>query len=144
LTQGASEAKKPFMREWFLTLVLVILTPMVFAELPPSAYEAMQAQAPECLQINVLKVEIEPGTLEDQQNIHLTANVLNIARSAEGLKKGAIIHILYTVTDHQPPWVGPGQVPILKEGATNVAYLKKGEKTDVFQPAAGIMSFRHF
>jgi len=132
------------MRAWFLTLVLVLLTSIVYGELPPSAYEAMQAKAPECLQINVLKVEIEPGAQEDQQNIHLIANVLNIARSADGLKKGAIIHILYTVTDHQQPWVGPGQVPILKEGATNVAYLEKGEKPDVFLPAAGIMSFRHF
>lgn len=132
------------MKVRFFMLILMCAASIALAELPPSAYEAMQAKAPECLQIQVLKVEVEPGARDDQQNIHLTANVLNIARSAEGLKKGAVIQIFYTVTDHQKPWVGPGQVPILKEGATNVAYLEKGEKPDVFVPAAGIMSFRHF
>ena len=123
---------------------LLFLLPVVAlrAELPPSAYEAMQKEAPEYLQIEVLRVEIEPGAEPAQQKITLVALVHEVGRSANGLKANDIINIVYTVTDRKG-MVGPGQVPILAEKDQTVAFLTQIDDGD-YGPAAGRMSFSKF
>ena len=52
-----------------LILLLAILCPaLIHAELPPSAYERMQKAATEAVDIEVLRVDIEPGEAAGSQN----------------------------------------------------------------------------
>lgn len=41
-------------------LLIVLLMPVLHAELPPSAYESMQAKAPEYFKVEILRVDVEP------------------------------------------------------------------------------------
>ncbi|MGB8464058.1 MAG: hypothetical protein WCE49_03875 [Terrimicrobiaceae bacterium] len=127
----------------FRPLLILLLLPALYAELPPSAYESMQAKAPEYLKVEILRVEVEPGESPTMQNIHVVALTAEVFRTASGLKPNEILNILYTVTEHPPGWVGPGEVPIPKEKERSVAYLVKTEAGD-FAPAAGRMSFTNF
>ncbi|HEY5704469.1 MAG TPA: hypothetical protein VIS96_02730 [Terrimicrobiaceae bacterium] len=124
-------------------LLIFLLIPGLRAELPPSAYESMQAKAPEYLKIEVLRVDVEPGESPTRQNIHVVALTTDVFRTASGLKPNEIVNIIYTVTSHPQGWAGPGEVPIPNEKERSVAYLVKTEGGD-FAPAAGRMSFTNF
>jgi hypothetical protein len=124
-------------------LVMLFFVPLLQAELPPSAYESMQAKAPEYFKIEILRVDVAPGETPIQQNVHVIALITDVLRSASGAKANEIINIVYTVTEHPKGWAGPGPVPILKERQRTVAYLKKAEAGD-FEPAAGRMTFTNF
>lgn len=126
----------------FFTAILFPL--FLHAELPPSAYEAMQAKAPEYLKIEVLRVEIEPADSPVKQKVQLMALVTGVERSAGDVKQGDFITIAYIVTEHPQGWVGPGEVPFLNEKDQTVAYLTKDPETGIFAPAAGRMSFSNF
>lgn len=132
------------MRGRFLLCLLVAAASAVIAELPPSAYETMQAKAPEYLKIQVLRVDIGPGNDDASQDILIMAMVDKVERSASGLKPGDVINIAYTLEDRPAGWVGPGQVPILAQGDTHAAYLKGLDKPETYAPAAGAMSFHNF
>lgn len=125
-------------------LLLCLILSAAFAELPPSAYESMQANAHEALQIQVLRIDVEPGEKDSAQDIVIMATVEKVVRTASGLKPGDVITIAYTLEDRPPGWVGPGQVPLLAQGDSRVAYLKKLEKPETYAPAAGAMSFDNF
>ena len=127
----------------FRVLLIFLLMPVLRAELPPSAYESMQAKAPEYLKIEVLRVGVEPGESPTRHDVHVVALTTEVLRTASGLKPNEIVNIFYTVTDHPPGWVGPGEVPIPNEKERCVAYLVKTEGGD-FGPAAGRMSFTNF
>ena len=129
-----------------LIAALVLLLPLVpgRAELAPSAYEQMQAKAPEYLKIEVLRVDVEPGEKPADQKVHVVAMVSEVIRSAAGVKQDEIININYTVEDHPKPWAGPGAVPILAEKDQTVAYLKPAAAPGDYEPAAGRMSFSNF
>jgi hypothetical protein len=114
------------------------------AELPPSAYEAMQKRASDFIQIEVLRVDIEPGDQPNQQRIVATALVSEVTRSQSDLKPGDFVTITYVVTEHPEGWVGPGEIPILAEKEQTIAYLTKNDATGEFTPAAGRMSFANF
>ena len=124
-------------------LILILLGAQAMAELPPSAYEAMQAKAPEHVKIEVARVEVEPGETPVQQSVRVMALVNDVMRSASGLKRNDVITIVYSVTEHPKGWAGPGAVPILTEKHQSVAYLERNEKGD-YIPAAGRMSFSEF
>ena len=124
-------------------LLIFLVMPVLRAELPPSAYESMQAKAPEYLRIEVLRVDVEPGESPTQQRVHVVALTTEVFRSTSGLKPNEILNIFYTVTDHPQGWVGPGEVPIPSEKERSVAYLVRTEAGD-FAPAAGRMSFTNF
>jgi phenylpyruvate tautomerase PptA (4-oxalocrotonate tautomerase family) len=125
-------------------LFLLCLFPLLaFAELPPSAYENMQAKAPEYLKIEVLRVDVAPGSTPEEQNVHVVALVTQVMRTAADVKPDDIINILYTVTERPKGWVGPGAIPVLEDKQQTVAYLSKGETGD-FKPEAGRMSFSNF
>ena len=95
--------------------LIFLLMPVLQAELPPSAYESMQAKAPEYLRIEVLRVNVEPGESPTQQRVHVVALTTEVFRTKSG--------------------------PNEKE--RTVAYLAKTEGSD-FVPAAGRMSFINF
>lgn len=127
----------------FLLLTTLLFPLILQAELPPSAYEAMQAKAPEFIRIEVLRVDLEPGADSSQQKIHVVALVSSVTRTATSLKADEIINILYTINNRPAGWAGPGEVPLLSEKDQTVAYLTKTETND-FVPAAGRMSFSNF
>ena len=117
-----------------LILLLAVLCPVLLhAELPPSAYERMQGAATEFLEIEILRVDIEPGSAEGSQNVHLVALVNKVTRAAN-----------VTVAAHEKGWTGPREIPILEEKEKTIAYLTKDPVTDNFHPAAGVMSFCNF
>ena len=124
-------------------LLIFLVMPGLRAELPPSAYESMQAKAPEYIGIEVLRVNAETGESPTRRNVHVVALTTEVFRTASGLKPNEIVNILYSVTDHPQGWVGPGEVPIPKEKERCVAYLFRTEAGD-FSPAAGRMTFTNF
>ena len=128
---------------FFRVILVFLLMPAAYAELPPSAYEAMQTKAPEHIQIEVLRVEVEPGEAPTQKRVHLIALTTAVVRTASGLKPNEIVNIFYTVTEHPEGWDGPGEIPIPKERDRSVAYLEKTGGGD-FAPVAGRMSFSNF
>ena len=67
-------------------LMLFFLVPVLHAELPPSAYEAMQAKAPEYFKIEILRVDVAPGETPTEQNVQLVALITEVLRSASGAK----------------------------------------------------------
>lgn len=136
--------KNRIVRRFIFNCLSLFLVHIALAELPPSAYEAMQSDAPEHLQIQVLRVDIEPGEKESAQKILIMASVEKVLRTASGVKPGDLITISYQLEDRPPGWVGPGRVPILAQGDTHVAYLKILEEPETYGPAAGAMSFHNF
>lgn len=129
-----------------LIAALALLLPLISgrAELAPSAYEQMQAKAPEYVKIEVLRIDVEPGEKPGDQKIHIVAMVSEVIRSTAGIKPDEIINILYTVEDHPKPWAGPGATPILAEKDQTIAYLKPASTSGDYEPAAGRMSFSNF
>ena len=132
------------MKRLLFIFLAVGLPAIIFAELPPSAYEAMQAKAPEFLNIEVLQVTIDAGKTDTEQQVHVMAVVNKVDRSANNLKEGDIVNIVYTVNAHPKGWTGPREIPVLSEKDKTVAYLKRLENTLNYQPIAGAMSFRNF
>jgi hypothetical protein len=127
-----------------ITALVIFLTATVLAELPPSAYEAMQAKAPEFFEVEILRSDVKPGDGPNEKKITLTARVGKTFRTATGLSGGTVITITYTEVARPAGWVGPGRIPILKEGDTKVAFLEKGPKPNQYLPAAGAMTFERF
>ncbi len=123
---------------------LIILSPVLQAELGPAAYEAMQTKAPEFLEIEVLRVNVEPAQDPTSQTIKAMVLVNKVDRSATSVNPGDIINIVYTLTERPKGWVGPGAIPLLTEKEKTIAYLKKDEASGDFSPVAGIMSFQNF
>ena len=131
------------MHRLILALALFLTAPLM-AELPPSAYESMQAKATEFLEVEVLSVDVKPSEATNEKKITLIARVGKAFRSATGVGEGAVISITYSEVARPTGWVGPGRVPILKEGDKKVAYLEKGPKPNQYLPAAGAMTFQQF
>lgn len=144
LAHPACDGQKIPMRQILTAFFAMFFLASLHAELPPSAYEQMQAAAPEYLTLEILRVNIERGAEQGQQDVEITARLVKVNRSSANLQPGGLLNILYTLTDRSPGFVGPGQVTIPAEGDNTVAYLKNGEKPDEFVPAAGAMTFRNF
>ncbi len=132
---------------FFISLFLgaVLLLPVLLrANLPPSAYEAMQQAAAEALHIEVLRVETEPGTQLDEEVIRLTAVVTQVERSASGLQAGDSIQIVYTLKMGADGHPQPGQPPALEEGFSGPAFLRREPDRPIYHPAALALSFDLF
>ena len=115
------------------------------ALLPPSAYEAMQAAAPESLTIEVLKVDFEP--LEEnasERAVTATASVIAVERSASGLQPGDFIQITYRIPIKHPAAADRELIPILQAGQETPAFLAQCEDGLFYRPVAGSMSFARF
>ncbi len=100
-------------------LLFVAVITLGRAELPPSAYEKMQSEAPEVLRVHVLRVDVQPTSDTAVRDVTILAEAAKVGRSKTKLKPGDMITIKYRVTTHEPGWVGPGEVPILKEDQEN-------------------------
>jgi hypothetical protein len=124
-------------------VVLVCLATSAAAELPPYVYRDMQAKSPERLTIKVKSVKTEERDEPERKLIAVTAEaeVVEVERTASGLKPGQTIRIRYTRTEYKEPIAGPSQVPILREGETCPAFLGKNKDADTYAPAAGGYSF---
>lgn len=111
------------------------------AELPPSAYQERQANAPEALVIKVRSVKTRETKEErwKQTDFTVEAEVQKVIRSASKLTAGAVIQIRYAQRHYSQPMAGPSEVPSLKEGQVCPAYLAGDGK--VYSPAAGGYSF---
>lgn len=127
-----------------ITALVFFLTATVMAELPPSAYEAMQAKAPEFFEVEILRTDVKTGDAPNDKKITLTARVGKTFRTATGISEGTVITISYTQVAHPAGWVGPGRIPILKDGDLKIAFLEKGPKPNQYLPAAGAMTFERF
>ncbi len=125
-------------------LSMVAALGLVRAELPPSAYEKMQSQATEVFRVKVLRVDEAPAGDPAIQDVTMLAQVLKVGRSAAKVKPDDLITVKYRVTTHPAGWVGQGEVPVLKEDAETVAYLRAVSGTPDYAPAAGTMSFERF
>lgn len=132
------------MRQILKSIAAMFLLANLHAELPPSAYEQMQSAATEYLDIEILRVEIEPGAGQGQRDVELTARIVAVHRTNSNLQPGGMLNIVYTLSERPPGFVGPGVIPVPAEGQKTIAYLKNGETPDEFIPAAGAMSFRNF
>lgn len=115
---------------------LLFCVGLASAELPPSAYTAMQKGATEVLEIKVHCARrglwISPGE-------KVSAIVTKVVRSANGVKVGQMIEIRYR---HRPlrGAAGPSPIPLLEKGDVVPAYLSLDGQH--FRPAAGGYSFR--
>jgi hypothetical protein len=114
------------------------------AELPPSAYEKMQSEASEVLRVHVLRVDVQPTDDAAIREVTMLAETIKVGRSKTKLKSGDMITIKYRITTHEPGWVGPGEVPVLKDDQETVAYLAPVTGAQEYAPAAGAMSFERF
>jgi len=127
----------------FLLLACTLTPISLRAELAPSVYEGMQAKAPELLNIEILRVDVEPGVEPDQQKVQIVAMVTEVSRTATELKPNDLINISYTVTERPKGWAGPGAVPIPAAKDQTIAYLIKAENGE-YAPAAGRMTYSKF
>ncbi|MFV0336822.1 MAG: hypothetical protein ACK5LK_01065 [Chthoniobacterales bacterium] len=138
----------------FFLLFTVMTVGNLKAELPPSAYEAMQAKAPEALEIEVLRVALtelpkpeDPEMLKKPWPSHkvtLTAAIFKIFRKTTKVEEGQFITITYDLEERPAMWAGPGPIPLLKKGVIVPAFLSRVGNSDEFHPAAGAMSFSKF
>ena len=83
-----------------ITALVIFLTATVMAELPPSAYEAMQAKAPEFFEVEILRSDVKTGDAPNEKKITLTARVGKTIRTTTGISEGAVITITYTAVAH--------------------------------------------
>lgn len=111
------------------------------AELPPSAYQERQQNAPEVLVIKVKSVSKREAKEEKWKRIDFTveAEVQKVSRSATKLTPGTVIEIRYSQRHYSQPIAGPSEVPALKEGQVCPAYLSGDGK--IYSPTAGGYSF---
>jgi hypothetical protein len=125
----------------FLFIFTVLLSIKLFAELPPYVYTTLQKNAPESLLIKVHHLQINSSIVTDT-TIRLEAEVIDVIRSKSGLKKGDRISILYRTFISRPGgWVGPSPIPVLEKDKIYSAFLKKGEESNLYLPAAKGKSF---
>jgi hypothetical protein len=124
-----------------LLLVYALIMSDGVAELPPSAYQERQQNAPEALVIKVRSVSKRETKEANWKRTDFTvaAEVQKVTRSGSKLTPGTVIEILYSQRHYSQPIAGPSEVPALKEGQVCPAYLSGDGK--VYSPAAGGYSF---
>lgn len=112
------------------------------AELPPQVYIELQSKAGEILKIHADEVISKPKGLLDKSSYTETvkATVVEVIRSASGVRKGDVITIVYQRLVPEEGMAGPSPAPQLKQGQEYSAYLGKGEDGN-FSLAARGMSF---
>ena len=120
------------------------------AELPPWVYGQEQRQAPLRAEIQVLRVQLNPGRAVQAQ-----VRLLTIQRQPmpPHLRPGQAIRVAYTLPPPRPQgWVGPSPLPLLRPGQRLPAWLAPDPQlpavgaaapsdAPLFRPAAGGRSF---
>ena len=118
---------KGFRLSFLGCLVLVASFVTAKAELPPTAYEQFQADAPEVFQIKVDQVSSKfPGAFDRSKRIEsVQATVVKVVRSKSGTKQGDKITLRYERLIPKDGWTGPSPAPALEQGKEYPAYLSK-------------------
>jgi len=124
---------------WSVILIVSIFATQATAELPPYAYAESQQDSPEKLVVKVLSTSRED--VEDGLLVEMQAQVMSIARTASGLSEGDVITIVYGQKNNPDGMVGPGPIPLLREGITSPAFLIFNKNKAVYYPSAGSFSF---
>lgn len=124
-------------------LTFLFATLVARAELSPDHYRRLQEEAPECLVLQVEKVETKVTQGKDgrQLEIKAVATVQEVVRSRAGRKAGETIRIAYDIVQPLIPMPGPAPTPLLEKGTRTKAYLRPGASPDEFTPAAYGQSF---
>jgi hypothetical protein len=114
------KVRLPMLVAWLATLAFAATA---LAALPPGALEKLKAGAQEKLKIKILDVA-QTGK-GPKLKVTFTAEVLEVDRSATGLKAGEKITIQsYHWTKS---YAGPPNPPILAKGWVGTAYLNKAK-----------------
>jgi len=135
------------MKNYFIYVALFLLLADLSAGPtlpPPSVFLEMQKNAPEHLDIEVLRVQTEPGTNLDEELFCVTAVAVKVHRSASGIQPGDFLQIKYVIRCGLDGKSLAGEPPRLKQGEKVPAFLKSREGRISFEPAAGAMSFATF
>lgn len=147
------------MKKIFSVLIFTI-TLSVFSMLPPDVYKALQNQAEESLNIEVVSVHtdtvIESTPVEYIKTIAVTATAIitEVERTANKLSVEDTITIGY-VWENPTSYIideisgdtiavkkiGGGQAAVIEVGRKSVAFLNYTDSLSVFQPAAYYFSF---
>ena len=107
------------------------------AELPPWVYGQEQRQAPLRAEIQVLRVQLDPG-----REVQAQVRLITIQRQPlpPRLRPGQTIRVAYTLPPPRPQgWAGPSPLPLLRPGQRLPAWL--APDPPLFRPAAGGRSF---
>jgi hypothetical protein len=119
--------------------IILFITLLLNAELPPSAYTSMQDLAENCVVIKVI---------DSNESIDIKRNILKVKLKAKVLKvyKSKTLKIDDTIDIHynkiyklEPFFVGPASTPTLPKKTICKAYLNRDGKH--FIPAAKSRSF---
>jgi len=125
-------------------VVLGLAAGRAWAELPPSAYIDMQQKAPEVVTLEILSSadQVMPERRGTRHRVRVEGRVIEVERSASGLKPDHQIRIEYTVFEPNEPIAGPSEPPILERGQKVPAFLKHDREAGLYKPAAGGYSFK--
>ena len=119
------------------SILLLLITLNLYAELPPYVYEQAKNSANEKIKILVLKVETSIFNVVEQ-DITITAKVLGIERSKSNLKIDDTIKIFYSrITSRPNGWVGPSQNYPLNKDKKYIAYITKTDQGYYIPDARG-------
>ena len=131
--------------------IFLAAAPIAFGEIAPEVYAAMQRDAPELLQIEVLSADIDrewhkPDScgffeFEIERTVVVKARVHAVIRSRANVRSGAIIEIPYTSVKRCSGYAGPRSIALLSKRDRVLAYLMKSDRG--FAPAARGASFVH-
>ncbi len=132
------------MRFFPAALLFLALSLRLSASLSPSAYESLQTNAPEHLEIQILLAQIEPSADSGVFFVRAEGRVEKVHRSQSGLKEGDIVSITYSVKESPNGQPARGEIPFLVESERRVAYLENSGRPLEFRPAAAAMSFDNF
>jgi len=121
----------------------MIVASIAWAAIDPELLEDEQRTAPEQLLVDV--IEVKTTTKGNTTTVRAKAKVVEVRRSNSKLAVGATITISYSSRrpskeDVDEGWTGPAPTPILKKELTG-AYLGYANKTGVYRPTAGHLSF---
>lgn len=114
-------------------------TPGARAELAPWVYGEQQRQAPLVVRLQVIRAAPVDGSLEARCRVQ---QVLRQPPQGQ-LRVGQFLELRYPLpTPHQPGFVGPSPLPLLKPGERVTAWLAPIPGTyATYTPAAGGRSF---
>lgn len=131
-------------------LALLLLPAVRVGAVNPRLVAEGQRDAPESLVLNVTAARREPkttGLSAWQQrsgvrvwNVFAEAEVLEVRRSATGLKPGAIIALAYE--SYEPVDEGGGPPPVLAVSQRCPAFLERTPGTATYRPVVGANSFQ--
>ena len=116
--------------------MLLVLTGLLGAELPPEAYERMKKNAEEVVDLTVVDVKHQFWIFRKKEWVQ--AKVTKVHRSKSGLKVGDLVEISYRFAPLGDA-VGPAPIPQLDKGERYKSWISKRGK--LFAPAAKGSSF---